>query len=606
MLSWWRKRTRNQKLEILIDVAVILIASIFLYTYYHTENKTVEIPLSQAVELSKINTFSNLEFSSGTLVLTVAKDRTVSSVDVDGKKVRLVGKQIVIAKSEYMSLKDLQDIGFVLPAIYKQTEPSGLSSSWSSILSSLILVGGLCFLFWFMMGGGLFGKTGQKFKKEDNVVSFANVGGLEEVKDSLKEVVGFIKDRSFYDKVGAQIPRGLLLIGPPGTGKTLLARALATEADVPFIYASGSEFQSSFVAATAMRVKALFKRAKKYPSCIVFIDEFDSLGHKRGFGATDLQRDERNTLNLLLSEMDGFKKDSKVMVLAATNCVEVLDPAVLRPGRFDRKINVFLPTLKERVEILQIHSQGKPFSQDVSMENIARQTSGFSGADLAALMNESAILTAKKHESEITNQAIMEAIDKVAVGEERKGFVLTGKERETVAYHEAGHAVVASFIPEADKVQRISILPHGQAGGLTRMAVDTEKVLISKTKAMSTIAVLLGGRVSEELVMGDITSGAQNDIKQANAIAREMITHFGMGDKFGLRYDSFNETGVKELSNSAYDTIDVEIREILDECYELAETTISGHRATLDKIAIRLLEIETLNGDEIEQLVEEN
>lgn len=601
MLNWWRKRTKAQRLEILIDVAILLIASVFLFKYYHTE--TVEIPLSQAVELSKSNTFSNLEFSSGTLTLTVVKDKTISIADVDDKKVRLVGEETVIAKSGDLTLKDLQDIGFVLPITYKQTEPSGLSSSATSIISSLILVGGLCLLFWFMMGGGLFGKTGERFKKGDNVVSFANVGGLEEVKDSLKEVVGFIKDRSFYDKVGAQIPRGLLLIGPPGTGKTLLARALATEADVPFIYASGSEFQSSFVAATAMRVKALFKKAKKYPSCIVFIDEFDSLGHRRGFGATDLQRDERNTLNLLLSEMDGFKKDSRVMVLAATNCVEVLDPAVLRPGRFDRKINVFLPTLRERIEILQIHSQGKPFSQDVSMENIAKQTAGFSGADLEALMNESAILTAKKHESEITNQTIMEAIDKVAVGEERKGFVLTGKEKETVAYHEAGHAVVASFIPETDKVQRISILPHGQAGGLTRMAVDTEKVLISKTKAMSTIAVLLGGRVSEELVMGDITSGAQNDIKQANAIAREMVTHFGMGKEFGLRYDSFNETGIKELSNSAYDTIDAEIREILDKCQKDAKKILLGHQEALDRIAGRLLEVETLNGDEIEQLV---
>lgn len=603
MLNWWRKRTRNQKIEILIDVAIILIASVFLYVYYHTENKTIEIPLSSAVELSKSNAFSNLEFSNGTLTLTVAKDTTVSSVDVNDKKVRLVGEQTVIAKSEWLSLKELQDIGFVLPETYKQATSSGLSSFWSSILSSLILIGGLCFIFWFMMGGGLFGKTGQKFKKEDNVVTFANVGGLEEVKDSLKEVVGFIKDRSFYDRVGAIIPRGLLLVGPPGTGKTLLARALATEADVPFIYASGSEFQSSFVAATAMRVKALFKRAKKYPSCIVFIDEFDSLGHKRGFGATDLQRDERNTLNLLLSEMDGFKKDSKVMVLAATNCVEVLDPAVLRPGRFDRKINVFLPTLKERIEILQIHAQGKPFSQDVSMENVAKQTAGFSGADLAALMNESAILTAKKHESEITNQTVMEAIDKVAVGEERKGFVLTGKERETVAYHEAGHAVVASFIPEADKVQRISILPHGQAGGLTRMAADTEKVLISKTKAISTIAVLLGGRVSEELVMGDITNGAQNDIKQANLVAREMVVHYGMGKEFGLRYDGFIETGVRELSHEAYSAIDTEIKTILDRCYKVAKKIICSHREVLDKIASRLLEVETLNRDEIEQLV---
>jgi cell division protease FtsH len=602
MLNWWRKRTKDQRLEILIDVAIVLMSSVFLYVYYHAENKTVEIPLSQAVELSKSNTFSNLEFSSGTLTLTMAKDKTASSVDMDGKKVRLIGEQVVISKSEGLSLKELQDIGFVLPETYQQAVSDGLPS-WVGIVGQVVFYIAIFGFLWFFMTGGMFGKAGEKFKKDQSIVSFADIGGLEEVKDSLKEVVGFIKDRSFYDRVGAQIPRGLLLIGPPGVGKTLLARALATEADVPFIYSSGAEFQSSFVAATAMKVRALFKRAKKYPSCIVFIDEFDSLGHKRGFAATDLQRDERNTLNMLLAEMDGFKKESKVMVLAATNCVEVLDPAVLRPGRFDRKINVFLPTLKERIEILLIHAQGKPFSQDVSMENIAKQTAGFSGADLAALMNESAILTAKKHESEITNQTIMEAIDTVAVGEQRKGFVLTGKERETVAYHEAGHAVVASFTSEADKVQRISILPHGQAGGLTRMVVDTEKVLISKTKAMSTITVLLGGRVSEELVMGDITSGAQNDIKHANAIAREMVTHYGMGKESGLIYDSSNETGVKELSSLSYEVIDSEIDRILLKCQKDAKKILAGHREVLDRIALRLLEVETLNGDEIEKLV---
>jgi len=449
----------------------------------------------------------------------------------------------------------------------------------------------------------MFGKTGERFKKDKNVVSFSDIGGLEEVKESLKEVVGFIKDRGFYDRVGAQIPRGLLLVGPPGVGKTLLARALATEADVPFLYASGSEFQSSFVAATAMRVKKLFKKAKKFPSCIVFIDEFDSLGHKRGVAASDLQRDERNTLNMLLAEMDGFKKESGVVVLAATNCVEVLDPAVLRPGRFDRKIHVFPPTLKERIEILKIHAQGKPFAYDVTMENIARQTAGFSGADLAALMNESAILTAKKHESEITNQTVMETIDKVAVGEERKGFVLKGKEKKTVAYHEAGHAVVASFIPEADKVQRISILPHGQVGGLTRMAVDTEKVLISKTKALSAITVLLGGRVSEEMVMGDITSGAQNDIKQSNTIAREMVTHYGMGKESGLVYDDSNETGAKILSSFAYEVIDYEIDRILLKCQKDAKKLLVKHKSVLNRIANRLLEVETLNGEEIDKLV---
>lgn len=599
MLTWWRKRTKDQKLEILIDVAILVIASIVLFAYYHT--KTVEIPLSQAVELSKTETFSELEFSDGILTLTVAKDKVVSAVDVEGEDVRLVGEQEVIAKSEELSLKELQDIGFVLPATYQQKVST--TPIYVNIIFRVLLIAVIVGFVWFIFSGRGFGKRGNVFKKEENSISFADVGGLGEVKDSLKEIVSFIKDQSYFDKVGAQIPRGILLVGPPGTGKTLLARALATEADVPFIYSSGAEFHSTFIAVAAMRIRALFKRAKKYQGSIVFIDEFDALAHKRGISATDLQRDESNTLNQLLSEMDGFKQGSGIMVLAATNRVEVLDPAVMRPGRFDRKINVFLPTLKERIEILNIHSEGKPFNKEVSMGEVAKQTSGLSGADLAALLNEAAIMTAKKHESEITNSTIMEAIDRVLVGEERKGFVLSDKERRLIAYHESGHAVVASFMPEVDKVQRISILPHGVAGGLTRLAVDTENVLISKSKAMGSIAVLLGGRVAEEIVIGDVSSSAQDDIRKANTIAREMVAHYGMGGKFGLRYDSFNETGVRELSNEAYGAIDAEMEVILGRCYKLAKKTISDHKDILDKIASRLLEVETLDGNEIEELV---
>jgi len=599
MLNWWRSRSKNQKLEILIDTIAVIVAIVCLYIYYHQE--TVEIPLSQAVELSKGNAFSDLKFNNGILTLTVVEDKTIYTEDVSGKGISLKGEQVVISKSEKMTLTDLQDIGFVLPETYQQK--ASVVSPYVNIIFQVIFIVGILFILWYFMGGGVFGQSGKTFKKDKNIVSFANVGGLGEVKDSLKEIVGFIKDRSYFDKVGAEIPRGVLLVGLPGTGKTLLARALATEADVPFIYSSGAEFHSTFVAVAAMRIRALFKKAKKYPSSMVFIDEFDALAHKRGISATDLQRDESNTLNQLLSEMDGFKKDSKVMVLAATNRIEVLDPAVLRPGRFDRKINIFLPTLNERIEILKIHSEGKPFSDNVSMEDIAKQTSGFSGADLASLLNESAIITAKKHEGKITNQTIMEAIDKVMAGEERKGFVLSEKEHRIVAYHESGHAVVASFIPEVDKVQRISILPHGQAGGFTRLTTDTESALILKTKAMGSISVLLGGRVAEELVMGDISSSAQDDIKKANMVAREMVTHFGMGEKFGLRYDNFNETGVKELSNASCDIIDEEIKRILGSCYKTAKKILSSHRDVLDRIATRLLEVEVLNSEEIEKLI---
>jgi cell division protease FtsH len=601
MLNWWRKLTKDQRLEILIDVSIILIALVFLFMYYHQEQKTIELPLSQVIEQSKVGIFSKMEFEARNeqIVLTVADGVNIPIKDIEGNNVQLTDKTKSITKIGSLNLKELQDIGLMLPSTYSQTDNQNLTSFLTPFISLIILIPLMLFLFYYM---GFFNKH-NRFKKEKNDVSFASIGGLIEVKEGLKEVVGFLKDRTYFEKLGAQVPSGILLVGPPGTGKTLLARAIATEANVPFFFSSGAEFHTMWVAMAAKNVKALFKEARKCPNSIVFIDEFDALAHKRGFGATDLQRDESNTLNQLLSEMDGFKKDSKILILAATNRPEVLDPAVLRPGRFDRRINVSLPTQIERCEILKIHGQNKPFAKDARMDSIAKQTSGFSGADLAALLNEAAIIAGRNHKEKIAMADITKAIDKVLVGDERKGFILSAEEKRLIAYHEAGHAIVAFFTPASDKVQRISILPHGQAGGFTRLSVETEKMLYSKTKLLASITVLLGGRVAEELIFGDITSSAQNDIRQANVIIREMITHYGMGKSFGLRYCTFNETGIREFGDDTYSNIDTEIGVILKKCYASAQKVIIKHRKSLDKLALKLLEVESLNSEEITKLL---
>jgi len=536
------------------------------------------------------------------LTLTIATGVSTSVLDVDGKEAILNSGDEIMVSVGLLTLKDLQDMGFIMPETYSQSNETRTANAWLSILNSIILIGGLALLFWWLYGGFLMGKV-RKYGKSKSDISFADIGGISEVKESLMEAVSFLRDRRYLQRVGAQIPRGILLEGAPGTGKTMLAKAVAREANVPFFYTSASEFHDMWVGLAARRIRKLFKEAGKETS-VIFIDELDAVAHRRTVGQTDAGREWNHTLNQLLSEMDGFTPNTKILVLAATNRPEVLDPAILRPGRFDRRIIVPLPNQRDRYEILRIHARGKNLSADINFDALARQTAGLSGADLVAVLNEAAIIAGRERSEHIHMVHIGRAIDKVLVGTARKNLTLSNEEKRTFAYHEAGHALVSFFLPEADKVQRISILPHGQAGGFTRLAPEKEALVQTKTKLLSSITVLLGGRAAEEIAVGDITSGAQDDIKKANALAFEMVAHYGMGKKFGLRYCERNEViGVKEISSEASDTIDAEIESILGECYDRAKAVVNAHKDELEKVASKLLEVEAMSGEEITRLL---
>jgi cell division protease FtsH len=592
---------KSHKYVVLIGIIALVVLGNYLYKDW--KDKSVEIPLSEAITLSKDGIFKDLiiEHKNGvsTLVFKVVDGTDITTKDVADDPVKITKDTKVLVDVGYSDLNSLIDLGLVLPDDYKSNTTSG-GINWGSWLYLLALVG----LFWFILGGKMFfGNNAEKFKKEDNSITFADIGGISEVKESLMELVSFLKDKDYYSNLGAKIPRGVLLEGSPGVGKTMLARAIANEADVPFYYTTGSEFHSMWVGVSGQKVKKLFKQASK-DACVIFIDEFDSLAHNRGNSNTDVGREWNHTLNQLLAEMDGFsKQNAKVIVIAATNRADVLDPAVLRAGRFDRKITVPLPSYKDRLEIVKIHAKNKPLANDVNYESLARQTSGFSGADIALLLNEAAILAGKDHQNKISMKHISTAIDKVLAGDERKGLTLTTEEKRLIAYHEAGHALVASKLKYADKVQRISILPRGNAGGFTRTASDKELVVLSKEKAMAMISVFLGGRVAEELVLNTVTSSAQNDLQRANELAKQMVEHFGMSEHFGLGYVSTSLMGIKDLSQNTQQVIENDINSILNSCYTEAKIVVSESKELLEKLANALLENETLDEVQFNKLM---
>ncbi|MGL6342954.1 MAG: ATP-dependent zinc metalloprotease FtsH [Waterburya sp.] len=458
-----------------------------------------------------------------------------------------------------------------------------------------------------------FGRSRAKFQMEAKTgIQFGDVAGIEEAKEELQEVVTFLKEPEKFTAVGAKIPRGVLLVGPPGTGKTLLAKAIAGEAGVPFFSISGSEFVEMFVGVGASRVRDLFKKAKENAPCIIFIDEIDAVGRQRGTGIGGGNDEREQTLNQLLTEMDGFEGNSGIIVIAATNRPDVLDKALMRPGRFDRQVIVDYPDLQGRLGILDVHARGKKIAPEVSLDAIARRTPGFSGADLANLLNEAAILTARRHKEAITILEINDAVDRIVAGMERIPLV-DSKIKRLTAYHEVGHAIVASMIPHHDPVEKVTIIPRGGAGGLTWFTPDEEMGLQTKSKILAQITTLLGGRAAEDIIFGrdEVTDGASHDIKVLTDKAREMVTRYGMSDLGTLALEGQeqpiflgNDSAARnEYSEEVASQIDVRIRNIASDCYEKAKSIISANRLAVDRIVDILIEKETIDGKEFRELL---
>jgi cell division protease FtsH len=493
---------------------------------------------------------------------------------------------------------------------------AGIVSGALYILPVLFMAGVLWFIFRQAQGSNnaamSFGKSrARMFSGEHPTVTFQDVAGVEESKQELAEVVEFLKEPQKFIQLGARIPKGVLLVGPPGTGKTLLAKAVSGEAGVPFFSISGSEFVEMFVGVGASRVRDLFDQAKRHSPCIVFVDEIDAVGRQRGAGLGGSHDEREQTLNQMLVEMDGFDTDTNIIIIAATNRPDILDPALLRPGRFDRRVTLDRPDMKGREAILKVHVKGKPLDPSVDLASLARGTPGFVGADLENLVNEGAILAARRNKKAIGQIDLEEAIERVVMGPERKSRLISDEEKRIIAYHEAGHAVVMNAIPEADPVQKITIVGRGQAGGLTWYRPEDDRILTSRKKMIASLAGLLGGRVAEELVFDDITSGASNDIERVTQVARMMVTRMGMSNEMGLMTYGQKEELIflgreiseqRDYSEAVAERIDTEVRRLVDDSYKLTRKLLTKYRDRLDAVAQKLLEVETLTREEFEAI----
>ena len=553
----------------------------------------------------------------------------ISKIIVSGNDLKIElknnGKAVSKKESESGLSETLKNYGVEPAALQKVSleikEESG-ARFWLAILLPallpLIIIGVFFWLMFRQARTGMsqaftFGKANIKlFTQFKDRITFKDVAGLKESKEELLEVVDFLKNPKKYLEIGAKIPRGVLLYGAPGTGKTLMARAVAGEANVPFFHISGSEFVEMFVGVGSSRVRDLFQTAKKAAPCIVFIDEIDAIGRERGAGIGGGHDEREQTLNQILVEMDGFDRDTKVIIMAATNRPDILDPALLRPGRFDRRVILDLPDISEREEILKIHSHGKILARDVNLRKVAERTPGFSGADLANLMNEAALLAAKKNQNYVNQENIFESVEKVLLGPERRSRVFSKKEKEITAYHEAGHALVAASLKGSDPVHKISIVSRGRAGGYTLKLPIEEIYLRTKSQFLIDLAVMIGGYASEEIIFNDLSTGASNDLQNASSLARKLVTKYGMSKKLGpMTFGKAEElvflgreiSAEKTYSEEAAKEIDKEIRSFIKQAYETAKKIISSRRSALEKIAKTLMEKETLEREEFDKLI---
>jgi cell division protease FtsH len=600
---------KNKKNELLRSILVIVIVGVVLTSLYtfsglNLKNSVTELPFSDIKRNYEADNIESIE----------VKDNKIYFFLKDGEK--------------HFAIKEpgstLNDLGIDSSKVDIKVIDTNKNRFWIDLSLSIfpILLIFLFLFFVFKQAQGSsnsafsFGKSKAKLFDENNKkrFTFKDVAGVKEAKEELTEIVDFLRSPQKYIKIGAKIPRGVIMFGPPGTGKTLLARAVAGEANVPFFSISGSEFVEMFVGVGASRVRDLFSKAKKNSPSIIFIDEIDAVGRHRGAGLGGGHDEREQTLNQILVEMDGFDNQTNVIVMAATNRPDILDPAILRPGRFDRRVTIDLPDIESRKEILEVHANNKPLVPAVDLDKIAKQTPGFSGADLANLMNESAILAARYGKKKISMEELENAIEKVLLGPERKSRVLNEEERKITAYHEAGHAIVGHFMKHCDPVHKISIVSRGQALGVTWYMPDRDLHLQSKSKFKDELAALLGGRVAEEVIFSEITTGASNDLKRATDIARKMVVTYGMSDKLGLRVYGEEHgsvflgrelSGQKNYSEEIASKIDEEVSDIIDTAHKQAHKLLKEHREKLDELGELLLKQETVSREEFLKLVRE-
>ena len=609
-----KKTIRNLILYLGIPIIFLIIVGIIV-----ANQPKKEYPTSDIIYLFKDNkvTEYKLDFGTGKLELKLnEKYEGKTEIETSVANISLFINSIDEYVKQYNEKNDTP-----MKYTWKQAADN---SVWLELLPNMILIGVLVGVWIYVVRkfSGSFSDVGKQFgfgkakikdlSDEKRKTTFEDVAGADEEKEELQEIVEFLKEPKKYNELGARIPKGVLLVGPPGTGKTLLARAVAGEAGVPFFSISGSDFVEMFVGVGASRVRDLFEQAKKSSPCIIFIDEIDAVGKKRGAGGIGGGHDEREqTLNQILVEMDGFGANEGVIMIAATNRPDVLDPALLRPGRFDRQVMVGRPDIKGREEILKVHAKGKPLAPDVKLKVIAKSTAGFTGADLENLLNEAALLAARKDLKAITMKEVEEATIKVVVGTEKKSRVMSEHEKRLTAYHEAGHAIATFYCPTQDPVHQISIIPRGMAGGFTMSLPSEDKSYRSRTEMLEEIVVLLGGRVAEALIIGDISTGASNDIERATQLVVSMITKYGMSTKLGpVNYSSENDSflgaefGGKPYSEKTAATIDEEVKDYITTGYAKTETILKDHTDELHRVAQFLFEHEKMSGEQFIAAVE--
>ena len=602
------KKWRNAGLYVLLAIVVVALGTAFLDKQPQASETWPYSRLIDEVQNSKVET------------VKISADRTTAQViDREGTPIR------VNLPNDPQLIDILSDNGVDI-SVLPQGDEGWLFKALSSLLFPILLLVGLFFLLRRAQSGPgsqamNFGKSKARVQMEPKTqVTFGDVAGIEQAKLELTEVVDFLKNADRFTAIGAKIPKGVLLVGPPGTGKTLLAKAVAGEAGVPFFSISGSEFVEMFVGVGASRVRDLFEQAKANAPCIVFIDEIDAVGRQRGAGLGGGNDEREQTLNQLLTEMDGFEGNTGIILIAATNRPDVLDSALMRPGRFDRQVVVDRPDYSGRQEILNVHARGKTLAKDVDLNKVARRTPGFTGADLANLLNEAAILAARRSLTEISMDEVNDAIDRVMAGPEKKNRVMSEKRKELVAYHEAGHALVGALMPDYDPVQKISIIPRGRAGGLTWFTPSEDRMesgLYSRSYLQNQMAVALGGRLAEEIIYGEeeVTTGASNDLQQVTKVARQMVTRFGMSDRLGpvaLGRQNGNVfmgrdiASDRDFSNETAAAIDEEVRNYVDQAYSRAKKVLVENRHILDKLAEMLIDKETVEADELQDVLSNN